>query len=243
MERRAFQTPLGEVWLLGEPEAWAAPGPLVVVLRGAFARRGQFEGLPETIPDLPVVFAPSPGTFCPSLVTASVGAFVSAYDAALNQLGREVLICGVSLGGLVGLGLRSPWVRGVLALDPPLTVEPASPLATLFHRVQAEAPDNPVVAETLWTIFGVAPDRAERRSYLSLLEGLKAPTIVLAGDLEAGLDRSDEDHLPGVLSVGDEQALVAAGVEVRRLPGVGHQIAVGGAREIVEALRRLAAGR
>lgn len=242
MERRTFQTPLGEVWLLGEPAAWASQGPLVLVLRGAFARAGQYEGLPELIPELPVVFAPSPGTLCPPLATASVGAFAAAYDAALAALGRDVVICGVSLGGLIALGLRSPNVRGVLALDPPLSVEPGSPLARSLARVLTEAPDSAAAAETLWTIFGVGSDRQETRSYHALLEGLRTPTVVLAGDPTAVRDGPHEDGLAGVLSDGDLEAFRAAGVEARRLPGVGHQIAIGGAGEIVAALRRLVAG-
>src|SRR5690349_17758402 len=105
MERRTFETPLGQVWLWAPPGANRTDRPALLAMTGAFSRHGRFEPFVENLPEFDVFLAHLPGNHCPALIDQSVATFVRGFDAALEMLGRPVVVCGASLGGTVAAGL------------------------------------------------------------------------------------------------------------------------------------------
>jgi len=178
-----------------------------------------------------VVFGAIPGHRSPRLVSESVGVYAAAYSEALRGLGRRAVICGVSLGGVVGLAIRSPWAVGVLALDPPLRPDDAPHL--LRALAGHDAPDF------LWRVFGVGDGRQESRDYMPALRGLQAPVTIFAGNQAPRRDQ----RLAGAISDDTFQRLTRIpGVTAQRFPGCGHDLGYGATEAIVtEIQRRLAA--
>ena len=86
---------------------------LVIVIRGLYATEHQLSRLPDALPDVGVTFVDTQG------VGTTIEALVVHYEAAFADFEKFVVI-GVSLGGLVALGLRCKGLIGVLALDPPI---------------------------------------------------------------------------------------------------------------------------
>lgn len=233
MERRAFDTALGEVWLWGEAEAFEDHGLAIVVLTGAFASPSTLRVLADLIPETSMLFGDIPGNHCPPLVQQSVGAFCSAYGAAIEALRRPVVLCGSSLGATAALGIRSPNVRAVLALEPLMRSEAAAPLWPGFRGALIARPDDDVLADTLWRVFGVSLSRTEARNYAPVLDGLKRPARVLAGS-------SMTAAVPTLLSAQDRRTLKAHPmVKFNAVLRVGHDIGNGATGLIVETLREL----
>jgi pimeloyl-ACP methyl ester carboxylesterase len=178
MERRSFETPLGDVWLWGDAEAFDGEAPLVFVIHGAFAAmKPRLKDLELVLP-VSVLSSWLPGQGSPDLSEVSVEAFGSAYSAAFGQLAgsRRSVVCGESVGALVALASSA---ENVIALDPPLRTEKLWPLFPLF-RDQLAA--DPSCAEFLWNILGVSADEVTPRDYRSLLNR-KARVIVGASPL------------------------------------------------------------
>ncbi len=232
MESLALQTRLGPIVLSAYV---AGPGPLILVIRGAYATEDQYSQLPAALPEVRVAFGEVPGNRTPTLAAQSVGAFAAAYSEALAQLPDRIVVCGVSLGGLIALALTSPNVDGIVAVDPPL--QPASSPA-LRRSIAAALHDavDPNEREYLHTVFGATPAGFERRDYRPLLHQLQRPAIILAGD--AATD------VPSTLSEADLAEIAQAPLaELVRVKGVGHAVHRGGSSAIVECLRRIMAGR
>lgn len=229
MQRRTFETALGEVTLSGPAAAFDGPGPLVVVLRGVFATEHQYAKLPEHLPEARVLFGDTHGEFAPKTPTPSVGLYCAAYSEAIGGLPGPKAVCGVSFGGVVALGLQCPGLLGILALDPPMRPDEAPELMeTFFARAATED------ATYLWNMFGVALLGTEPRDYFPVIGRLACRAIVMAGD------KGMPGHLAGVLSDDSlkrlsEHPLISAG----RVPGVGHDISRGASRLVLKALREL----
>lgn len=197
----------------------------VLVVRGAFAPKDQMARLAIDVPDARF-------DFCDLSTAAgySVASYVTQLERFLSTQPPSVVV-GVSLGGVIALGLRSPKVVGVLALDPPVRTADCEPLWAGYRPLLDTAP------EFLWSVFGLAKDRTEPRDYLSLAMDQRAPTIVLAGSREPLPD----GRLPGLIS---DPTLKALGQMARteRLPGVGHDIGLGGSPRILASLLSLLQG-
>lgn len=230
-EKHALRTPLGEMWLWGDLEDLR---PRVLVISGAFAHPNAMWALPELIPEAGVLFGHIPGHNCPRLTEHSVAAYVAAYDDLLAQLRRPTVVCGASLGGVVAVGLASPTVRGVVALDPVLR-GPAPELVARWRPDLLAQPQNAGLEAFLWTVFGIGPDAEAARDYFSLLDQATAPVRVLVGTAPArpGL-------LPSLVTPADRARLAAhPRVTLREVAAVGHDIGEGASLVIVEALREM----
>lgn len=175
---------------------------LVVVIRGLYATEHQLSRLPDVLPECRVVFVETQG------VGASVEGLAAHYEAAFADLPSFVVI-GVSVGGLVALGLRCKGLAGVLALDPPLRPADKPDLAALCLKW------GDPLAEAL------RPDR----DYLSLVSP-PCPTVILAGELGAiGPETLHEAEMRGA--------------EAIRVPGVGHDVTRGASALVLAEIRRL----
>lgn len=232
MHRRSFETALGQVTLTGLGRAFAGPEPLVVVLRGIFATEHQLSGLPAHLPEARILYGETHGNHAPQMPTPSVGAFCAAYSEAIAQLPGSKVICGVSLGGVVALGLECPGLSGVLALDPPMRSEDSPELATALAK-RAVGADK----DLIWNIFGVSSAGAEPRDYFPVLHRLRQKAIIMAGD-----HRCPED-LPGAISDESLERLSRHPmITAERISGVGHDVTRGASDRVVSHLRDLIRG-
>lgn len=232
MVQRRFATAAGEVVLSGD---FSPASALVVVIRGAYANEDQLSRLPAYV-QVPVVFGDIPGNRSPWLPEQTLEACAAAYSAAIDELERPTVVCGVSLGGLIALGMRSNRLRGVVAIDPPLlpaeTDHMRKAAATAFSKATSEAE-----RAFLFRTFGARVEGIERRDHFPLLEGSSVPLHVLAAELAA------PNSVPSVVSDDTLRRLTAyPHVSANRIVGVGHAVWRSGSNEIVQAITTLLAG-
>jgi len=228
MESTVVETSLGRVpiWIRG-PEG----GPLVVAIRGAFPLgRNDFEWL--NAPGAQFAFLHLPGFYSPFLRTTSIAAFATAFEEAIARRfpGRAYVAAGLSAGSLVAMSMRK--ARGVLAVEPFLET---GKLWALFEMLTPSVVGSG--APWVEAIFGRAGDG---RDYRSILEGLKAPTEVIVGDV-ALFPRRPIMGLPSLCDEADRAAL-AAHPYIRLRQGVGgHAVHNESQAMIQAALARLLA--
>lgn len=235
MPRLTYQTPFGEVWLWGE----LTGRPVLLVVTGAFADPGTLDHAGEVFPAVDVLRTHAPGNHCPTLVTASVGVHAAALSDALRQAAQQASlgVLGISLGALAALGIRSPSLRRLLLVEPPLLTADTGHLA----QSVAAAPGSPE-AVLLWEAFGIRDGEvAQPRDYSTLLAGLGVPAEVLVGDLAADPGRGPE-KAPSFVGPA-ARALLASNPRVRTtlVPGAGHNVPVQAPLVLYEALVRLIA--
>jgi hypothetical protein len=230
MERRSFETPLGEIWLWGLPEAFEDARPAIVILTGAFASASRMRRMPSLIPEAPVLVGDIPGNRCPQLALQTIGAYASAYSTAIRALERPVVLCGSSLGAVTALGVQAPNVFAMVALEPVMRTASATALWPILRERLGDEPDNPILREFLWNVFGIDERTHEPRDYFPILDRLSVPTIAMFG--------SDVATLPTLVSAEDRARFRAHPmVRTRTVSNVGHDIGDGAGSLIVEALR------
>ncbi|WP_430423767.1 alpha/beta fold hydrolase [Phenylobacterium sp.] len=245
MEERPFETPFGPIVLVGEPAAFEGTRPLLVTIAGAFAiARGPLFHLAPHIGDCDVVSGHLPGNHCPTLISASVGVYASAYSHVISNAfaGRTVIGCGASIGGLVALGLRAPQVRNLLVIEPPLVMSKVWPMwPTLRHKLAAD-PDDKAQRDFIVNVFGVTEAAVAERRYDGLLEALRKPAHVLVGDRPL-FPQSAFEKLPSLVDE-PERAQMAAHAMIRLsvAPGAGHNVLQESQAAFLAALRQAIAG-
>jgi pimeloyl-ACP methyl ester carboxylesterase len=233
-----YATPLGPIWLHGEAPGQADDRPIVLAITGAFAPRDGFDQLAQRLPGAAVLIGHLPGNHCPPLAVNSVGAFAKAYDAAIGQIGRPTVVCGSSIGGLVALALRAPNVRGLVVLEPPLRTAGLWPLIPRLQALLHEGP-APHVVDFIWNVFGVSLSTVEDRSYLSLLDGLQAPTGCVLGGIPLQPPRSLAKD-PSYVDEPERAALRAhPAIHTHVVPEVGHNVQGEAGRPVLSAIRTL----
>jgi pimeloyl-ACP methyl ester carboxylesterase len=147
-----------------------------LAITGAFADADQMARHPETVaPEFDGYVAHLPGWITPPLSETSIPAFARAFDEVLQTLGPTVVV-GVSAGALVALAMRSPLLRGVVAVEPPLSTAKLWPVLPLFRQMLG-GPQDAFVRN----VFGITETSVEERGYGSLLEGLTAPLETIVG--------------------------------------------------------------
>lgn len=235
MEIRVLETSLGPIWLRGESAALTDKRPVVLVIAGAFSPPEPFTLLQPYVPEAAVLIGHIPGNHCPSLVANTPGAFMAAYSAAIAQLGRPVIVCGASLGGLVALGLRAPQVRGLVVLDPLIRTSGLSYAIPAFRAALRRGPAAHEV-DLMWTVFGISATAVEERDYSGVLGALTAPTLCLFGELPTETSTLRE---PSIVNAAD-RALLAAHphIETQVAPGAGHHLHIDAAGLVLAAIRR-----
>jgi fermentation-respiration switch protein FrsA (DUF1100 family) len=217
-EKLEVETPFGPVWFWRRDTGQ----PVLLLITGTFADADTLEGLDEVMLGVDVWRAHLPGNHCPPLAPASVGMFAAAYSHAIGTAlkGRDVVVLGLSVGGLVALGLRAPNVRRLLVVEPPLLTEGLWPLEVV--REQAPAGHEAF----LWQVLGIAPDRIEPRDYRGLLASLQRPTRALVGG-ECGPPQRPFSIMPSFITPACRALLDAhPRVSVLEAPGAGHNVPV-----------------
>lgn len=242
MERHSYHTRHGEIWLWGKPEAFAGTGPLALFLLGAFNVEVRWpDDAAERLTEIAVLSAQLPGNHSPQPDAHSIDAYAAAYAQVLAQLGRPAIIVGNSLGAVTALAIRSPHVRAIVALDPPLRTARLWPLIPAFREKLREAPDDARLAEFLWNVFGVAPETVEDRDYTDLALAVTVPTIVIMGG-EPLMPERDAAILPSLLDEPERRRLQGVRLIERWIVnGAGHNIVDGGYSFVLDAVRKLMA--
>lgn len=192
MERREVQTPLGEVWLWGAPEAFDGDGPVALVIRGAMARRHALERWrPEGAQP---VFAHLPGFHCPLLSETSVEAFAAAFDSVVQQTfsARQVSLISGSVGAWVAGAMVAQQVCGRVLIDPFYSTDRPWLIEATRCALAVNGPD---FRDWVWRILGIAEDRLEVRCYRRFLSTRGPVVAVVADDGLATAD--DRERLAG----------------------------------------------
>jgi hypothetical protein len=147
--KREIETPLGPVWLWGRDTGQ----PVLLLICGTFANFAVLDHLWKFTPGVDVWRAHLPGNHSPPLAATSVGAFAGAFSHAIERAfgDRPVLATGLSVGGLVAMGLRAPGLKRLLLVEPPVLTAGISTLAD----VRDQAP--PGFEDFLWNVLGLAP--------------------------------------------------------------------------------------
>lgn len=214
MDRLEIETPFGPIWLWGRDTG----KPVLLVIHGAFAGREGFGPIPLT--DVDVFEAHLPGNHCPELIAPNLGVWSAAFGHAVRtRFGdRHVGVVGVSTGALIGLGMHAPQVKRLLLIEPPLRPSLAWPL----WKLRTEAPDWG--REMVRQVFGVGPLDVEARDYSHLLAALTKPTIALLGGVPL-MPIRDFKSMPSLVDEASRADLRAHRfVQVREVPGVGHNV-------------------
>jgi pimeloyl-ACP methyl ester carboxylesterase len=156
--------------------------PLVLAIRGAFPTPDHLADLEPPGADLALVHLP--GHHSPRLRTTSIVAFISAFDQVIENhwRGRQVTVVGVSTGALVALGLRSPEVRGVLAVEPFFSTAKLWPMVEFAHR-ELRTSDQAALHDWMDAIFGYTLAGVTDRNYEAVLKRRDRPATMLVGDV------------------------------------------------------------
>lgn len=240
VESRTFETPFGPIVLVGLPAAFTGERPLLVTIAGAFAiARGPLFNLAPHLPDVDIVSGHLPGNHCPPLISASVGIYASAYSHVIAEqfAGRQVTVCGASIGGLVALGLRAPNIRNLLVIEPPLIMSKVWPMWPSLRQRLAAATDDKTVRDFIVNVFGVTETTLSERRYDPLLETLRKPTRVLVGDRALFPQRAFE-KLPSLVDEPERERLAAHPmIRLSVCQGAGHNVLQESSGAFLTALR------
>lgn len=231
-EKRAFATPLGEVWLWGEAEAFDGDRPVILALLGFAAPLERLFPLQNALPEVAALVAHLPGNQSPALSACSVGAFAHAYGhvVATALAGRPLVVLGESLGGLVALAMEPPDLRR-LVLDPPFRA-PSDPL--FVGQCRSFILQQPEQAELAFALLGVGADTIEPRDFTHLIG---RPARVLVGAHDAPLKPGEAQSV-----VDDEsraRLLAEPDVWLTTVNSAGHVLPGRAAALIVRILREM----
>ena len=243
MEKRAFETPFGPIWLWGQAEAFSSDKPLVFCVAGSFAilHGPLFQLAPLLAPHVDVITGHLPGNHCPSLAQTSVGMYSAAYSHVLNTAfaHRKVMACGASIGALVTLGLRSPTVRAGLAVEPVLTTAKLWPMHPFRKGKLAAAPEGDNLRDFIPNVFGVTPTGIEDRDYRPVLQNITVPTCMLVGDQPLYPERTVQ-KLPSLVDEPERELLSGLPrVSYAIAPHAGHNVLQESSEVFVAKLRQM----
>ena len=205
----------------------------LLAINGAFIAANSLARLPTLLAaDAECVVAQLPGEHAPALAETSLAAFARAFDEVVETLGPSVVM-GHSVGGLVALAMRSPSVRAVVALDPPLLPAKMWPVIGAL-RGDLVGPRRDFIE----ALFGVSAEGIEPRDYRPLLDGLCRPTTVVVGSDPLMPPRAFE-RAPSFVDE-PERALFAAHpmITLRVAPNSGHMLHNHASDWLVDLLRQ-----
>jgi pimeloyl-ACP methyl ester carboxylesterase len=188
--KRVIQTSVGQIWL--HAENWDPPPglPAVLAITGSFSDPRQLGRLQFVLPQAWGLRAHLPGNHSPVLRDWEPATMVRAFDEVVASLERTTIVCGVSLGGLVAMGLTAPNLAAVVAVDPPLDNQQLGELGRRFAIHLAQNADNPAITGFLGAFYGVTPGGLEPRDHIGQVAATATPLTVI--EPSAGGVLSDE---------------------------------------------------
>ena len=233
-------------------QPWVGPPrPVVLFIHGALRSANElahwadnFEGLA----DVALLDMPGHGRSQPI--------FPATFDAMVNKIvdgirvglaGRDVVLVGESLGGLMALAIggrpdAGP-VRAVLAADPPITTKKLLHVHRNFQNVIAQTKEPAFLESFAFETLGIAGTSAEDRIYYSVFDDLHVPAKIVAGDRELFPLRARDDI--AILFDKVDQSIVERfygdKVTVHRIEDSGHLVLVDRVGPCLEHIKSLLA--
>jgi pimeloyl-ACP methyl ester carboxylesterase len=165
--------------------------PVVVIVPGFMRTANELSVLPPHLaPRFEVAFWNLPGHLAPRIAGYGVEPIAKALAAHLEATyaGREVLLVGESLGGLVGLML-APFapdcLKQIFAIDPPLQTAKLWPVQREIRNKWLQFPKATLLAIYAEPVFGQSQDGTiTDRDYRDVLEAKPRVGVnVLTGDV------------------------------------------------------------
>jgi pimeloyl-ACP methyl ester carboxylesterase len=213
------------------PMRWS-DRPVAVFLHGALRSAGALADWADILgecADVVLVDLPGHGRSDP-LIPATVQGLAESVHHALRHVltGRQALLVGESLGGLISLaigGHADPGpIRAVFAADPPITAAKLWNVASAFRGAMSLHPDDTLLASLGWEVFGITPGDAVERIYYPLIGALRVPTVIATGDIPL-LPPRQIDATPCLFDAVDcfvTEHLYPGKVQIIRIPNSGH---------------------
>jgi pimeloyl-ACP methyl ester carboxylesterase len=229
---------------------WRGPSrPVVVFLHGALRNSSvlvHWADTLEAMADVVLVDLPGHGRSDP-VIPATVDALAASVHAALCGAlpGRNVLLVGESLGGLVALAVggqpdTGP-VRAILAADPPLTTAKLWHVAAAFMPAIAQSPSDSYVSSLGREVFGVTLAGLEERIHYPIIAALRVPGVIATGDLPLLPPRSIPE-VPCLIDPVDRfviEQLYADKVRVEQIANCGHLLLVDAVKPCLDLIKSL----
>lgn len=236
MEAHTFQTAHGPVVVRGDLGSFSTERPLLLLIRGAFPIETQFLRLGEHFPHADYAICDLPGMHSPFFAEPSVAAFAAGFDEVLALAfgTRLVNILGLSLGGVVALAMRSPQVRAVIAVDPPLSTAHLWPMRQDLER---GAQISPQLRAWIWGLFGVDGAKQVERDYAFVLDGQRPPTRVLLAS-DPLMPEREVTRMPSLVGERDRALYASRPISLLTVMDTGHNIARDGQPAIMTSLRQ-----
>lgn len=228
---RVEQTEFGSIALVGADSIYQTTRPLVMMIAGALRDSKTLSDWPRLLQaHADVVVAELPGHgHSPDIAPATFEAIVRIFDAVTRSTfaGREMVIVGESLGGLVGIALATLPGRpqkAVIAVDPPMTTAKLWSVAPNLRSVIRQNPHNVFLRSFAENVFGIGPSSTSERIYYSLLGQVKIPVHIVTGDMPLMPPRQVEVP-PCIFDDVDKyvvETFFRQGIEVHRIKDCGH---------------------
>ena len=221
------QTPAGDLLVFaGRPELRDRHKSVVVLIHDVLSTPGSMAPwFARLEPEAEVMLATLPGHgTAPPLSAHGWDDLVNGMGQSLRTVlpGRRVLVAGLGLGGLLALALNARGYAAV-AFDPFFSTAGRWPLEVVLERraAQGELPVPEFLFEALGWRDGAI---VQNRSYGGLLDRLKAPALVVCGDVPLVPPR-DLAMAPSLMDEADH-ALAAAYPTLRLqiAAGCGHDV-------------------
>ena len=229
-------TSYGPIPLWTLPGAMESRRPVVLCITGAWAEAADMTGLPAVVaPGADGMVMRLPGNGTPVLRETSVAAWGRAVEELIDGAlaGRDVVLSGLSIGALVALAARSPRIRYVVAVEPPLSMAKLWPMA---EGLKTYWRDRPQDREFIGSVFGIDASGEQGLRYHALFNEVTAPVDVVLGDMALWPQRTLERY-PSFVDDEDRAWLAARpGVAVHVAPGAGHNIHVFSPQTLIDRL-------
>lgn len=218
-----------------KPFTKESSGPVVFMIHGAMRNATHlwewFEHLPPHL-DLVIVELPGHGK-APTQGPFTIDSFAQRIVDVITHhfAGRDIVVVGESLGGLVALALAGrglPRIKGALATDPPMSMMKQWPVyVTFMMHNERMAPNDP--KRTMFSdLFGFVDDtNVHEVLYYDLVRAAACPTLILVGDvpLFPGWPLAPRKYNPSVFDDVDRYVLSLIGnahVRLDTIHDAGH---------------------
>ena len=245
MERTDVATSLGVIPLWAPAGALTSGKPVVLVITGAWAEANDMMKTPGVVgPAWDAAVMRLPGNGTPWLAETSIEAWAEAVGELIETAlaGRAMVLVGLSVGALLALAVRSPQVRRIVAVEPPLVMSKLWPMAGALAARWREVPEERAF---LAAVFGVTGEATrEERTWWRLFDGAPPVDMVL-GEVPL-LPPRDLPRFPSFVDGPERDGLrTRPRIRVIEVPGAGHNIHVFAPEKLrdvlLEALERASA--
>ncbi len=223
-----LERPYGRLTVYGPAAERFPDKPLILLLHGAFEKHKKLLGFADLwAASYDVALADLPGhgqSAAPQPVTLDAYIEELRWLLSVHFASRAVVIVGDSFGGLLGIALGNhppANLKGVVALDPLLATAKQWSIQDLLPRILDGQPPDGFRRQFAGNIMGMRDDGIEDKTYRHFIDGVRVPSLVLAGDEALGVRRDVAG--PSLLDDGD-RAFLAQKDMLTVIPGVGHQL-------------------